>query len=130
MSDIYSEMQGVAQGLLKEFKQGVIQYVQITPGTGPADDPGPSTRALIPLDGTVIGAPFKYIKGGFNGLSNRGSDTFAVASDMLVTVAVVAGIMPAKNDKIIIDGVEYKIIEDVSSPAAGTRVVWKFLVRK
>ena len=29
-----------------------------------------------------------------------------------------------------VDGVRYKIIRDVSVPAAGTKVVWKFLIRK
>jgi hypothetical protein len=116
---IYDDLQPVASELLAEFKQGTISLIQSVPGDGDDDDPGEPATTTTELDATVVGAPFKYVQAGF-----------AVASDMLVTAAVVVGITPDKNDFIVIDGVQYKIIQDVSKPAAGTRVVWKFLVRK
>lgn len=116
---IYDELKPVAQSLLKEFKQGSISLVQITPGTGAADDPGTPVEKSYNLDATVTGAPFRYVR-----------DNLATVSDMLVTAAVIDGITITKNDFIVIDGIRCKIIEDVSVPAAGTRVAWKFLVRK
>lgn len=131
---VFDDAQAIAKEVLgdPELQSGsVVSLVQKTPGTGAADNPGEPTSVTIPLEGAiVIGVPFKYLKGGFNGLANRGSDSFVVSTDLLVTAAVVDGITPTKNDFVVIDGIEYKIIEDVSAPAAGTRVVWKFLVRK
>lgn len=116
---IYDELRPVAQSLLAEFKQGVVSLVQVAAASGPADDPGTPATTTTLLNAAVTGAPYKYVR-----------DGFAVSSDILVIAAPVDGIQPAKNDFIVIDGERYKIIEDVSVPAAGTRVAWKFLVRK
>jgi hypothetical protein len=116
---IYDDMKTVGAELLAEFKQGTITLVQITPGDGPADDPGEPDEDSYTLDAVVKGAPFKYLR-----------DGFVTATDLLVTAAVIDGVTPTKNDFIEIDGVRCKIIEDVSAPSAGTRAVWKFLVRR
>lgn len=116
---IYDELKPVAQSLLKEFKQGTISLIQIIPASGPADNPGAPTEITRTLDATVTGAPFKYVR-----------DGFATVSDMMVTAAVIDGVTITKNDFIVIDGIRCKIIEDVSVPASGTRVAWKFIVRK
>lgn len=116
---IYDELKPVVQGLMSEFKQGTISLIQLTAGTGAADNPGTPTEVTTALDATVQGAPFKYVR-----------DGFATVSDMLVTAAVIEGITITKNDFIVIDGIRCKIIEDVSVPAAGTKVAWKFIVRK
>lgn len=116
---IYDDLKPVAAELLAEFKQGTVKLIQLTEGDGPADDPGAPTETEYTLDATVRGAPFKYVR-----------DGFVTAADMLVTAAPIDGVTVTKNDFIEIDGVRCKIIEDVSAPSAGTRVVWKFLVRK
>jgi len=116
---IYDEMKSVGVELLGEFKQGTVKLIQIVAGTGPDDNPGEPTETSYILDAVVRGAPFKYIR-----------DGFVTATDMMVTAAIIEGLTPSKNDFIEIDGVRCKIIEDVSAPGAGTRVVWKFLVRK
>lgn len=116
---IYDEMKPVATALLAEFKQGIITLLQLVPGTGAADEPGAAVESSYTLNATVKGAPFKYVK-----------DGFAVATDLLVTAAIIEGVTPSKNDFIVIDGERCKIIEDLSVPAAGVKVVWKFLVRK
>ncbi|QWY83164.1 head-to-tail joining protein [Rhizobium phage RHph_X2_24] len=115
----YDEMQTVASELLNEFKQGAIKYVQIVPGAGPIDEPGPSTEVVTDVDAVARGVSFKYVQSGL-----------ALASDLTVTIAYNAAVTPNMRDFIEIDGVRYKIIQDISTPAAGTRVVWKFIVRK
>ncbi len=116
---IYDELQPIASGLLAEFKQGVIKLIKVTAGTGPADEPGTPTETTTTLDAVSKGVSFKYVQNGF-----------AVASDLMVTAAVVAGITPDMKDFLEIDSVRYKIIAILPAPAAGTKVVWKFIVRK
>ena len=119
---IYDEMQNLARDILTEpeFKQGKIEYVQIVPGNGPVDNPGPSRTVVTEmLGGVARGVSYKYVK-----------DGLALSSDKTVTLPVVAGITPDMKDFIDIDGVRYKMVQDISTPAAGTRVVWKFIVRK
>jgi len=116
---IYDDLKPVATELLVDFKQGVITLTQITPGTGPADNPGASTPTVYPLSGTVKGVSFQYVR-----------DGFAVATDLMVTTAVNDDVVPTEKDFIDIDGVRYKIIKDMSVPAAGTKIAWKFIVRK
>lgn len=116
---LYDDLQPVASALLAEFKQGTVKLVQVVTGTGAADNPGAPTETTTTLNATVKGAPYKYVMQGL-----------AVQGDVQVIAAVVSGITPAKNDFLEIDGVRYKIIQDISAPSAGTRVVWKFLARK
>lgn len=116
---IYDDMKVVSSELLGEFKQGTITLIQVTAGTGPEDNPGEPTETEYELDATVKGAPYKYLR-----------DGFVTATDLLVIAAIIDGVTPTKNDFIEIDGIRCKILEDVSVPAAGTKVVWKFLVRK
>jgi len=118
----YQEMQNLANELLSDpnFKQGVIEYVRIVPGSGPIDNPGPSTIVKTELPGGVVkGVSFKYVK-----------DGLALSTDLTVTVPVHSDITVNMRDFIDIDGTRFKIVQDISSPAAGTRVVWKFIVRK
>lgn len=119
---IYDEMQNVAADLLSdpEFKQGKIEYVRVVPGGGPIDNPGASTFVPVEMPGGVArGVSYKYVK-----------DGLALSTDKTVILPVTAGIVPNGRDFIDIDGVRYKIMSDISTPAAGTRVVWKFIVRK
>lgn len=115
----YDELQNVASELLKEFKQGTIQYVRVVPGNGPPDNPGPATTQSIEVDAVARGVSYKYVK-----------DSVALSTDLTVTMAVRSGITPNMRDFIDIDGKRYKIVQDISVPAAGTRAVWKFIVRK
>ena len=115
----YDEMQAAASEVLKEFKQGVIEYVNVVPGSGPADNPGPATETFIVLDAVASGAKFKYVSTGL-----------ALASDLQVVMAVHPDITPKMNGFIRIDGVRYKIVQVVDIPAAGTAVVYTLIVRK
>lgn len=119
---LYEEMQQIGRELLTDpdFKQGTIRYIEIVPGNGTADNPGPST--LVPHDipgGVAKGVSYKYVK-----------DGLALSSDKTVTLPVVAGLTIDMKGFIEIDGAKHKIVQDISTPAAGTRVVWKFIVRK
>jgi hypothetical protein len=118
---IYDDLQLVAKDLLvpDEFGQGLIELVQITPGAGPADDPGASTEDTTTLNGAVSGVSSEYVDQGF-----------AVATDLMVITAVVEGITPNEKDFIELDGVRHKVVKDMSVPAIGTKVAWKFIVRK
>lgn len=116
---IYDDLKPVAAGVIKEFKQGFVQYVKITPGNGPVDEPGPNSEAKTTLNATVGGVSFRYTVNGF-----------ATAADLMVTTAPVAGITPDMKDFVEIDGARYKIIQVIKLPAAGTTLVWKFIVSK
>lgn len=117
---IYDELQGVANGLLKEFNQGGIKLIHLTfPSTSTPDEPGEPEETVYDLDGVATGVEFKYMK-----------DSFTATAEKEVTVAVRDDVVPTENDFIEIDGYRYKIIKDVSVPQAGTRCVWKFLVSK
>lgn len=115
----YDEMQNLASEVLREFKQGKIEYVTLVPGAGPADDPGAPTYVKKEVDAVSRGVSYKYVK-----------DGLALSTDLTVTMAVDPAITPNMRNFIDIDGVRYKIVQDISAPAAGTRAVWKFIVRK
>ncbi len=115
----YDEMQNIAASVLGEFKQGSIQYVAIIPGNGPVDNPGPSTPQPYDLDAVSKGVSYKYVK-----------DGLALSTDLTVTAAVRVDVVPNMKGFIRIDGVDYKIVQDISTPAAGVRAVWKWIVRK
>lgn len=117
---IYDEMKVISTELLGEFKHGTIKLIQIIPASGPDDNPGTPTENSYVLSAvTKDSVPFKYLR-----------DGFATSSDFMVIAAIIDGVTPTKNDFIEIDGVRYKIIADMTVPGAGTRVVWKFIVRK
>lgn len=118
---LYDELQDVASEILSDtdFKQVGISLIHVIPAAGPPDNPGTPTEQTIPLDAVARGISFKYVK-----------DGFAVASDIEVTCAVVDGATPTLNDFIMIGTQRHKIIQDISPPAAGTQVVWKFIVRR
>lgn len=119
MSDIYTELQPVATELLEEFKQGTIALVSITEGSGPADEPGDPVETIHALSATVKGVSFKHVQSGF-----------ALESDLMVTSAVLNEVTISGKDFITIDGVRHKIVKDMSVPAAGIKIAWKFIVRK
>jgi len=119
----YDQMQGVADKLLTDFNQGVIELVQITPGSGPAHNPGPSTTTTTPLKGTARAA--------------KGSILLAPGSlvkigDLKVVAKVAKGLAraPSTGDKIKVDGVTYSIIRFDPTPPAGVTVAWIFYVRR
>jgi hypothetical protein len=116
---IYDDMQILTGELMEEFEQGLITLVQLTAGTGPADNPGEPTEASTKLIGTAKGVSSEYVDQGF-----------AVSTDLMVTTSVVSGVTPNSSDFIELDGTRFKVIKDVSVPAIGTKVAWKFIVRK
>lgn len=114
----YEDMQNIASNLLTEFKQGVIEYGRLTPGAGPADDPGASSIAWQTLKGAVArGVSQKYI-----------ALSLAVATDKQITMS--AELVPDIRDKARIDGEELKIVHIVARPAAGTVAAYTLIVRK
>lgn len=122
---LYVEMQSLASGLLAEFKQGVVAYIRVTPGTGPKDDPGAATETPFTLDATARGAKFQYVQ---NGL--------ALATDLQITTSAhPALVTDFANETVVrgfatIDGLRYKIVKAIPKPAAGTPVAFVLIVRK
>lgn len=117
----YEDMQNIATELLIEFKQGIIQYVSITPGNGPAHNPGPPViGAPITLIGAVArGAKYKYILKGQ-----------AIASDLQVTHSIQAGVDVKMDEIIIVDNVKYKVVHIEQKPASGVKVAETLIIRK
>lgn len=119
MSDFYSDMQNVAAEILGEFKQGVIAYIGVTPGNGPAHNPGPSVEAApVIVSGVARGVKAKYVDG-----------TTIVATDLQMTMPG-KGVAPAMNGFVTIDGVRHKIVHIDRKPSAGTVVAWTVIIRK
>lgn len=118
MVDFYGGMQGIASSLLKDFKQGVIEYVAMTPGIGPPDNPGPPQETSYPINGVARGVKFTYI-----------DNAHIVGSDLQVTMPG-DGVMPDMQGFIRMDGTKYKIVKIIPKPAAGTPVAFTVIIRK
>lgn len=118
---LYDEMQQLMREIAADpdFKQGLTQLIQMVPGSGPVDDPGPGTQVVTDLDGFVRGVKFKYVASGL-----------AVASDLQITHSVVPGIVPTMRDFIRADGVTYKITQVLPAPAVGVPVKYTLIIQK
>lgn len=119
MSDFYGDMQAVASDVLRDFKQGTVQYIHVTPGTGPVDAPGSPTETVFQVDAAVRGVSFRYV-----------DKTTVVATDLQATFAVKAGMAPSIGGFMVIGGVRHKIIQVMNKPAAGTVVAHVVIIRK
>lgn len=117
----YSEMQGIASGVLKEFKQGKIELKRILPGSTEPPyspwNPAPPTSQIIELDGTARGVGTKYIDG-----------TLILASDLQATIAV-PSVEPSMSDKVLVDGKEHAMVHIKRIPEAGTAVSYILFFR-
>ena len=121
--NFYQEMQKVAGSVLKQFKQGDIKLYHYIEGTGGTlDEPAELVEKIYNLDATVSGVSYKYL-----------INSYAVASDLTITAAVINGVEISINDFIEVQGVKHKIIRDISpapSSVNGKPVVWRFICRK
>lgn len=122
---LYVEMQSLASGLFAEFKQGIIQYIRVTPGNGSGDDPGPATETPFDWNATARGVKFQYVQSGL-----------ALASDMQVSGAAhPALVTDFANETVVrgfvtIDGLRYKIAKAIPKPAAGVAAAFTLIIRK
>ena len=116
---IYDDLQGVAQELFAEFKQGVVQYVAKTPGGGPVDNPGPSVDTPFTVNATVGGVSKKYVD---NGL--------AIGTDLQVRMPFDSRFIPDMKGFFTIDGVRCKILSIDKLPAAGPTIAYVIPIRK
>lgn len=110
--DFYEEMAGVASEVLAEFAQGSVLLVRTTttPDEGAPWEPGQVSTQTFTLNAVVSGVPQKFIDG-----------SLVVSSDLMVTAAVHAEVVPAMGDTITIDGGVAKAIKRIQAePAAGT----------
>lgn len=115
----YQDMQNIATELLDDFKQGLIEYGRITPGSGPADDPGPSVITWSTVKAVARGVSFKYAQ-----LS------MVVETDLQITMAA-DQLTPDMRDMVRIDGgTAMKIVHIVAKPSAGIPAAFILIVRK
>lgn len=121
--DFYKEMQKVAGNVLKQFRQGDIKLHHYIEGKGGTlDEPAELIERVYNLDATVDGVSYKYL-----------INNYAVASDLTVTASVIEGVKISINDFIEVQGVQHKIIRDISpapSSVDGNPIVWRFICRK
>jgi hypothetical protein len=116
----YDQMNSIADDLLTRFDQGGISLLRMTPGTGPAHNPGPSTSVETPLKATA--RPVK-------GAQYMAADSLIKMGDLKVAAKVVDGITPTTGDKIKIGTKIYTIIRFDPTPPAGVTVAWIFYIR-
>lgn len=115
----YEDMQGIATGVLSDFKQGKVEYQPIARTGGTVDEPGAITvAAKVLLKAAARGVKFKYVSMGL-----------AVASDLQVTSAVISGGFDMRG-MIFVDDVQYKIVQIIPKPAAGTPAAFTLIIRK
>lgn len=119
MTTFYQDLQNVASGILAEFDQGGIFYIAVTPGTGPAQNPGPSVETSFKVNGAAHGVSFKYIDG-----------TNIVASDLQITLAVDPRFTPDEKGFLQINGVRHKVVMCQPKPDAGTVVAYTLVAKK
>lgn len=120
MSEFYDEMRGIANELLgSELGQTGIVYVHMTPGAGPADNPGPATPTEYTVKGAASGVQFKYVDG-----------TTILSTDFQVVMAGRSDVTPNAKGFVKVNGVQYKIVSIIPKPAADNPVAWVIVVRK
>lgn len=124
MASFYAEMQGIASGILAEFKQGTITLSRTTYAAGdPAEpwEPGAPTTVTYTLDAVARGANSREIGTSYE------NGTLVQASDLVVTCAVPA-VEPLMTDKVIVDGKEHVIKGISRKPSAGIAVAYALFV--
>lgn len=124
----YDDMQGIATGLLRDFKQGTIRYIKLTKGQGPAQNPGPPSEAATTIPGATASSTFSV-----NAANAKFSPNSLIQSGDIMVVAeapALAAVALALTDFIEIDGIRYRIIVIGKTPAAGVTVAYTFFVRR
>lgn len=116
---IYDELQDVVRNVMADFKQGVVNYIKITPGNGPVDNPGQSVRTPYGINSSVTGVSQTYIAKGL-----------AVASDLQVIAPVDPRYTPDMKGSVEVDGIPHKITQIIKKPAAGTPVAYVLIIQK
>lgn len=119
MSDFYNDMQNVATSLINEFEQGVVQYVEVTAGDGPPDNPGLPTEVFHTVNAVARGVSFKYVDG-----------TSIFSTDEQITISGDQVFTPNGDGFVVVDTVRYKVIKIIRKPAAGTAVAYTIIYRK
>jgi len=123
MVDFYGRMQGIATSLLTRFNQGLIELGTVTPGTGPAHNPGAPTTVWRTIKGAARVA---------RGSVLLETGTLVKTGDLLVTVAVLADPEPKAGDLISFGdrAKPWRVIRFDKVPATGTAAAWKIYVRR
>ena len=120
MTGFYKEMQGIASDVLRDFNQGVIEYITLSSGNGPIDNPGEPTE----IKTTLRGATARTVK------SKYVDNTIILGTDIQITFSVQTNVNPEIDDFVKIDGIRYKIIKTMTIPSAGTPVAHMIMVRR
>jgi hypothetical protein len=120
----YDDMQSIASGLLNQFDQGGLQYIALTPGTGPVDNPGAPTLTAHPFAGVSRGVSFRYV--GTPGMSGA----LIVASDLQCTMPVLPGVTPQITGFVQAGASRYKIKSVINIPPTGVTVAHRLIYGK
>ena len=116
----YDEIQDVASEVLAEFAQGVVTVTRpggTIPGKNPWDPEIVVEEQVFTLSATVAAIGDEFIDG-----------TTILATDRMVTAAAF-GDVPQVGDELAIDGKVVSIVKQMRVPAAGTLIVWRWIVR-
>ncbi len=115
----YDDMRAMADGLLGDFQQGVIEYVSgstVIDGATPLDPPVTVDEVYALTSGLARGVSSKFVDG----------ETI-LATDLMVLAK--ADTAAAVGDMLRIDGVDHLIVRLDKIPAAGTTVAKRYIVR-
>jgi hypothetical protein len=127
MVGFYEEMQAVADDILGEYKQGVIQLVKVTPGVADPQTPWiPGLEQMVTYDLKAVAKPIdrRFVDG-----------TLLVSTDVEVITAVTATLNgapspvdPHMEDRVLVDGQPRAIKKIRRIPEAGTVVAYSIFV--
>ena len=127
MSSLYTELQGIANDILEEFKQGTVTLTRKVNAASEVSTPwlpGTETLSVYTLNAVVRGVTFQHIDG-----------TLILAGDLIVTCAVKAtlagadaDVVPQMNDALTIGGKSHAIKKIEPKPATGTPVAYLIFV--
>lgn len=115
---IYDDFRTLAGELLREFDQGGISLMVYTAGSGPSYDPGAPTYKSNSVNGVAKGVDAELLK-----------DSLIQSSDKVVTIPASSGLAPKMEDRVKVGGKDHGIVKIITTPAAGTAVVYKLVVR-
>jgi len=114
---IYLQLQGVAKELLEHFDQSGITLIKLTPGGGPAHNPGEPTKVNHRVEGVARGVSQRFVDG-----------SHVIASDLQFTVAG-GGFEPTVSDEALIGSKPHEIVRVIRTPATGAVVSYTVIIR-
>lgn len=114
----YGNLRNTASGLMKQFKQGDVKYLQPGEDYGDPWDPQPGDPIAHLVDATVSGVDQRFVMPGY-----------IEQSDLQVTMSVFE-VEPLTSGEMEINGKRHQIIQVDKLPASGITIVYRVFCKR